>query len=155
MRNRALSILLSAIALAAPALPVAAQDVPGLVLFSSGKAGDPMPKGWEVIKINESKKLTDYKLVDDDGKVVLKAAADQSASAIGQYISVDLTKTPVVEWRWKINKLIATADMEYGRTEDSPVRLVFAFDGDPKKLSLSDKTSGAIAKSLSGGEPLS
>src|SRR5262245_20511679 len=107
MANRALLLFLSAAALTAPVFPVPAQDVPGVVLVSSGKAGEPMPKGWDVIKINESKKLTDYKLVEDNGKVVLKATADQSASAIGQYISIDLTKTPIVEWRWKVSKLIA------------------------------------------------
>ncbi len=73
--------------------------------------------------------------------MVLSAVSANSASAVGQIIAVDLTKTPIVDWRWKISRLIPGADMEVGRTEDSPVRLIFAFDGDPKKLSLSDKTA--------------
>ena len=134
----------------APMVPALAQDASAIVTFSSATAGQPHPRGWEVMRINPSKKLTDYGLVDDGGTVVLHAVSAQSASALGQYIAVDLEKTPVVEWRWKISHLIKTADMEAAATEDSPVRLVFAFDGDAKKLPLADRASGAVAKSLSG-----
>jgi hypothetical protein len=131
-------------------LPALAQDAAAIVSFSSATAGQPHPRGWEVMRINPTKKLTEYRLVDDGGTVVLHAVSAQSASALGQYIAVDLEKTPVVDWRWKISRLIETADMESASTEDSPVRLVFAFDGDPKKLPLADRASGAVAKSLSG-----
>jgi hypothetical protein len=134
----------------APMLPAVAQDASAIVTFSSATAGQPHPRGWEVMRINPTKKLTEYGLVDDGGTVVLHAVSAQSASALGQYIAVDLEKTPVVEWRWKISHLIKTADMEAAATEDSPVRLVFAFDGDPKKLPIADRASGAVAKSLSG-----
>src|SRR5450432_3829258 len=121
MRNPAPLVFMAVFALLAPILPAVAQDVPGVVLFSSGKAGEPMPPAWDIIKINESKKLTEYKLADDGGTVVMSAVSAQSASAIGQLISVDLNKTPIAEWRWKISHLIKGADMEFGRTEDSPV----------------------------------
>lgn len=136
--------------LLAPILPVLAQDATGVVPFSAGTAGQPMPRGWEAMKINESKKLTQYQLVEDGGTVVLHAVSAASASAVGQYTPVDLDKAPMVEWRWKINHLINSADMEVARTEDSPVRLVFAFDGDVKKLPLTERAAGAVAKSLSG-----
>src|SRR4051812_32163136 len=132
-------------------LPALAQDA-AIVPFSSSTAGQSLPRGWEVIKINESKKPTQYRLVDDGGTVVVHAVAAASASALGQYVAVDLEKTPMVEWRWKINHLITTADMEQARTEDSPVRLVFAFDGDVKKLPLSERATASVAKSLSGKE---
>jgi hypothetical protein len=144
------SFLVALPMLFAPMLPALAQDASAVVTFSSATAGQPLPHGWQVMKINENKKLTQYRLVDDGGTVVLHANSAQSASAVGQYIAIDLEKTPIVEWRWKIKSLISTADMEAARTEDSPVRLVFAFDGDAKKLSLSDRASGAVAKSLSG-----
>jgi hypothetical protein len=144
------SFLVALPMLFAPMLPALAQNSSAIVPFSSATAGQPMPRGWEVMKINESKKLTEYRLVDDAGVVVLHAVSAQAASAVGQYTAIDLEKTPVVEWRWKINHLINTADMESARTEDSPVRLVFAFDGDVKKLPFADRASGAVAKSLSG-----
>jgi hypothetical protein len=147
LRSVSLAIALSLV----PMLPALAQDGP-VVPFSAGTAGQPMPRGWEVMKINENKKLTQYHLVDDAGAVVLHATAVASASAVGQYVTVDLEKTPVVEWRWKINHLISTADMEVGRTEDSPVRLIFAFDGDIKKLPLGDRATASVAKNLSGKE---
>lgn len=151
MTRRALLPLLALPVLSALSLAAQAQDAT-VVPFSSGRAGDSMPRGWQVMKINDSKKPTLYRLVDDNGKLVLHAAADKSASGVGQRIAVDLEKTPVVEWRWKINRLIPTADMEVARTEDSPVRLIFAFEGDPGKLPLHERATAAVAKGLSGQE---
>jgi hypothetical protein len=119
--------------------------------FSAGQAGS-SPAGWEVMRINPSKKLTQYRLVPDSGTVVLHASSDKSASGLGQYLSVDLEKTPVVEWRWKVSGLIEDANPAAARAEDSPARLVFAFEGDYSKLPVKERATAAVAKKLSGNE---
>jgi hypothetical protein len=136
----------------ATVLPAAAQQPPGVVPFSSGKPGAAMPTGWEPVKITDQKKPTEYKLVENDGHTVLYAKADGAATGLAQRIPIDVDKWPVLSWRWKISRLIATADNSQARTEDSPVRLVLEFDGDKKKLSFSERAAFSLAESISGRE---
>lgn len=129
-----------------------AQDGVRVVPFSSAGAGSALPTGWEVMRINAKKKLTQYRLIEDGGTLVLHASSTASASGVAQRIAVDLDKTPVVEWRWKIARLIPGADMEQARGEDSPARIVFTFDGDVDKLPLNERATASLAKNLSGQE---
>ncbi len=48
----------------------------------------------------------------------------------------DIRSAPIVEWRWKVGSLIEGADNRVAAKEDSPVRLMFAFDGDKSRLPL-------------------
>jgi hypothetical protein len=131
---------------------VIAQVPPGIVYFSAGKPGGPLPVGWEPVKITDQKKPTEYTLVNNDGQVVLHAKADGAATGLAQRIPIDVEKWPIVEWRWKINQLVVTADNAKAGKEDSPVRLVFEFDGDKKKLSFGERTGLSLAESISGRE---
>jgi hypothetical protein len=146
-------LLASATLLAlASIMPAAAQQPPGVVLFSSAKAGTALPAGWEVAKITDTKKPTEYRFMENDGHMVLEAKAAAAASGIAQRIPIDVDKWPRVDWRWKIDRLIEAADNSVAKTEDSPVRLVFEFDGDKKKLSFGDRAQLSLAEGISGRE---
>src|SRR5262245_40900826 len=121
-------------------------------LFSTGTAGSQIAAGWKPLKLSDKKKPTIYELVDDEGIVVLHAHADASASALGHLAKFDLRERPVVKWRWKVAKQIEGADNSIASKEDSPVRLVFAFDGDKSKLAPRDRTVFRMSKRLSGRE---
>ncbi len=54
--------------------------------------------GWE---IREFAGATDYSLSLVDGKQVLLADSQQSASAFYKKIKVDLEKTPILNWSWR------------------------------------------------------
>jgi hypothetical protein len=132
--------------------PAAAQEPPGVVHFSSGKPGAALPAGWEPVKITDQKKPTEYKLVDNGGTTVLAAKSEAAATGLAQRIPIDVDKWPIVEWRWKVSRLIDSADNAKAGKEDSPVRLVFEFDGDKKKLSLGDRAALSLAEPISGRE---
>ncbi len=126
------------------------EAAPLVTLFSTQKAGAELPAGWEVVKITEEKKPTQYRLVDDAGTVVLNAKADAAATGLGQPTKIDIRATPVLEWRWKISRLIATADNAVSSKEDSPARIVFSFGGDRAKLPLSDRLALSLSDQRSG-----
>ena len=65
---------------------------------------------------------------------------------------LDLRAAPVVTWRWKTSRLIASADNTVAGKEDSPVRIVLEFDGDKSTLSLAERNALATGKLLSGRE---
>jgi hypothetical protein len=152
MKTRSPSFLLALLPSLMVAVPALAQEPPGIVHFSAGKPGGPFPAGWEVVKITEQKKPTEYKLVDNGGRTVLAAKAEGAATGLAQRLAIDVAKWPVVEWRWKISRLIESADNTKQGKEDAPARLVFEFDGDKKKLSFGDRAGLSLAETISGRE---
>lgn len=72
---------------------------------------------------------THYTLVDDNGIRVLRADSKHSASALYQQIDVDLTKTPFLNWRWKITDTFDGNDEKTKTGDDYPVRLYVVFPG--------------------------
>lgn len=122
-----------------------------LALFSSNPAGA-LPYGWAPLIVTRAKKPTQYRLVDDDGTTVLHAVAVASASALMQEFDLDPASQPWLEWRWKVGSHIKAADNRYRDTEDSPVRIVLAFDGDKGSLPFSEQIMFETGRLVSGRE---
>ena len=141
---------------AALSFPVAAQTsieaAPLPAPFSTSKPGAALPRGWEPVKLSDRKRPTDYALVDDDGIVVLHAKAHGAASGLAQFTVFDIRSAPVVQWRWKVSALIEGADNRVAAKEDSPVRLLFAFDGDKSRLPFVERAMSYVTEKLSGRE---
>ncbi len=152
---RALAPLLAA-AVAASAPDAAGQAtveaVPLVTPFSAGKPGAALPAPWEPFKIAPGKKPTQYALVDDQGTVVLHARAHGAASSLRHDTKFDVRAAPVVEWRWKIARLIDEQDNAIAAKEDSPVRVILEFEGDRSKLSFRDRTSLGLGDKIAGRE---
>jgi len=118
--------------------------------FSAAKPGGSLPWGWEPVRLTDRKKLTDYTLTDVDGVVVLHAYAVGAASGLAQFTKFDIRSAPVVDWRWKVSALVEGADNRVAAKEDSPVRLLFAFDGDKSRLPLVERAIFYVTEKLSG-----
>ena len=127
--------------------------LPYLASFSDGVPGTELPKGWEPWELSKFKKPTQYQLVSQDGKTVIKASAHASASGLVHRLAVDPRQFPLLEWRWKVSELITAADNTRKNTEDSPVRVVVSFDGDIDKLPLGDRLFFDNMRALSGKQP--
>jgi hypothetical protein len=98
-----------------------------------------VPGGWRVWTLSKFKKATEYRLVDDSGRIVVKASARASASGLVHPIKLDPGMYPLLSWRWKVDELIPTADNTRKNTEDSPVRVVVSFAGDTASLPLEER----------------
>jgi len=105
---------------------------------------------WTPITIAFGKRATHYDLVEDGGKVVLHAVADNAASGLAYRTDVVLANAPVIAWRWKIAGLIHDADPYKASREDAPARIVLEFDGDKTKLPLVERGIYRIAERVSG-----
>jgi hypothetical protein len=134
-----------------PPAVLAQDEKPGIV-FSTLEPGASLPAGWKNLPVARGKLITQYTLVRDGDTTVLQADADRSASALMHEGNIDLARTPVVAWRWKAGKPIEGADNRVASKEDSPVRLVFLFDGDKSKLSIFDRAKMDLAKRIGGEE---
>jgi hypothetical protein len=132
----------------APANRVALSDV---TRFSTGKPGEVFPGGWQPWTLSRLKKSTAYKLVLEDGKSVISAKADASASGlIHPLANLDARHYAQLSWRWKVEDLIKTADNTRRSLEDSPVRLVVTFGGDMEKLDFGEKMFYSQVRAMTG-----
>jgi hypothetical protein len=122
-----------------PVQPPEGIQLPAVGRFSSAKPGDVLPSGWRVWQLSGFKRPTEYRLVDHDGRTVVFARARSSASGLIFPIAVDPSEYRYLHWHWNVPALIHRADNTRRATEDSPARIVIAFDGDKSKLPLEER----------------
>ena len=126
--------------------------LPAITRFSDASQGETLPGGWRVWSLGRFKKPTEYRLERKDGRTVVRAFADASASGLLHDLDVDPRQHPWLHWRWKVEQLIHSADNIQRHTEDSPVRLVITFAGDRSKLEFSDRLFATQVSLLTGQE---
>jgi hypothetical protein len=110
------------------------------------------PTLWQHFKL-PSKKPSQFDYVLEDGRVAVAAHAQSSASMLRQVVRVEPGDLGHVKFSWKLPELIQYADMSVREFDDSPVRVVLAFDGDRAKFSAKNAMLSELAHVLSG-EPL-
>lgn len=116
-----------------------ALTLPYVSTFSDSPPGKTLPGGWEPWTLSRLKKPTQYSLVDEAGRTVVKASAHASASGLIHPLKLNPKTYPLLSWRWKVASLIPSADNTRRQSEDSPVRVVVAFGGNIDKLPLDDR----------------
>ena len=85
-----------------------------------------------------------------DGRNVMGVKSSASASMLRKVVSIEPAQLDAVRFSWKVPTLITDADMALRDKDDSPVRLVLAFDGDRSKLSARDRMLSELANALTG-----
>ena len=129
-------------------------EVVEVARFSQLRAGAPLPADWLGWGLNSGKRRTDYRLVNGDvAGTVLQAHADRAATGLYRRIRINPDRQPLLEWSWRVEKLIPGADLRKSAREDSAARLVISFHGDPTKLDFEDRARLRLAK-VFAGEPL-
>ena len=115
--------------------------LPYVKIFSKNKPADEatLPDGWRRWTLSKFKKPTQYKLVEYNGRTVVKAQADASASGLVHRLDIDPRDFPLLAWQWKTTALIKSADNRTRHLEDSPVRVVVTFAGDVDALPLGER----------------
>ena len=104
---------------------------------------------WEVVKI-PGKVPTQYSVVRLGNRPTLMANASSSASMLRKDLRIEPGQLNALNFSWQIQKLIEGADMAHRDSEDSPVRLVLAFDGDRSQFSPKNAMLSELTHALTG-----
>lgn len=99
------------------------------------------------------KKSTRYRAVRLDGRDAVLGESDSAASMLRQHLRIEPSDLGKVGFSWKVPKMISGADMTQRDSDDSPVRVVLAFEGDRSKFSAKNAMLSELALALTG-EPL-
>ena len=99
------------------------------------------------------KTQTDYHATLHEGRHAVRSESSAAASMLRKTVRVEAADLGRLAFSWKVPALITGADMMQAHTDDSPVRLVLAFEGDRAKFSAKNAMLSELALMLTG-EPL-
>ena len=106
---------------------------------------------WESIAL-PGKLRTAFRLTDHQGRTSLQAESQASASMLRQRLQIAPADLGRLRFEWQVASLIEGADMTRRDSEDSPVRLVLAFDGDRRQFSPGNAMLNELTRTLTGEE---
>jgi len=121
--------------------------------FSAEKPGDALPSGWKLLTFKKIEKHTEYRLVKDDDTPVVKAVSHASASGLMREMTINPREYPIVQWRWKVENILAKGNVLRKEGDDYPARIYIAFEYDASKLSLFKRVEYQALKLLYGQYP--
>ena len=104
---------------------------------------------WDVVRI-PGKVATQYSVVRLSNRRSLMASASSSASMLRKDLRIEPEQLNALNFSWQIQKLIEGADMAHRDYDDSPVRVVLAFDGDRSQFSPKNAMLSELTHALSG-----
>jgi hypothetical protein len=113
--------------------------LPGLVPpFSGTSPWAALPAGWHPHIMRRDRPPTHYDCVERDGRVVVHALAERSTSGLRCDVNIDPRATPWLHWSWRVDRFPDGVTVADDDRDDSPARVVIAFEGDLARLSLRD-----------------
>ncbi len=99
------------------------------------------------------KRRNRYQYVWRDGRPAMAVSSHQSISAMRRMVQRPPDELGGIRFSWKVDRLLADADLLQSAKEDSPVRVVLVFEGDRSRFSARDAMLSELARTLTG-EPL-
>jgi hypothetical protein len=132
--------------------PAATGSAPGGSAWAALSMGA-APRGtvWEHYKL-PGKPATQFEYARKDGRDAMAVEAVSSASMLRRKLRVEPAELGKLGFSWKVPELIAQADMGARDKDDSPVRIILAFEGDRKRFSAKDSMLSELALALTGEE---
>jgi hypothetical protein len=129
-------------------LLIAAALQPVWVGQFAGSGTPPAP--WRVVQISRKVPPTEYRRQTIAGVPAIEARANGSMALLARPVSIDLSRTPVLCWRWLVDAPVAKADMTRKSGDDYAARLYVSFDIPDSELTSGSRLKLRLARSLFG-----
>ena len=118
--------------------------------FSSATPGGDLPRGWRIVDLP---KATPAKvgLVEDGGATVVRIQAQAAASSVAARVHV-IPKNPRVSWRWKVDRVVDSAELATRAGDDYAARVYVTFDLPLERLPFATRTRIRLARFFFGSD---
>ena len=124
-----------------------------IATFSAATPGGSWPDSWKPLTFPKIPQHTNYSLVKDGERIVVKAASQASSSGLTREISIDPKEYPIIQWQWKVSNILKTGDVAKKEGDDYPARIYVTFQYDSQKVGLFGKAKYETAKLIYGQYP--
>jgi Protein of unknown function (DUF3047) len=126
-----------------PASKDAPEQAPGIDLSAQAS--------WKPMHL-PGKRKTLFTHTTHDGRQAVLATANSSVSMFRRPLHIPADELGSLKFSWKVPQLIQAADMAQRELDDSPVRLVLAFEGDRSRFSHKNRMMSELSLALTGEE---
>ncbi len=123
-----------------------------LHLLSDQKGENGLPSDWKPLTFKKIERHTQYRFEQEEGRLVIQAKSDRSASGISRPLDIDPKVYPILSWCWKVDGIISKGDARKKKGDDYPARIYLTFKYDPDKAGFLERSKFSILKTLNGGE---
>lgn len=121
----------------------------GLAPLESAPGTQPPPP-WRVVGLPKQFPLTAFDIVPVDGERALRIRTEGS---YGNLVHAWQGPARTVQWRWRLDRGLAAADLRSKQGDDVALKICLLFDLPLSALPLGERTALALARAVSG-EPL-
>jgi hypothetical protein len=130
--------------------PMTAHAVDGspIVAFSSATPGAP-PSPWRFATL-PGKAATSYTVAELDGMRVMRVEADRSYGSLVHALHLQPSDSSILTWRWRVDQLVADADLTTKSGDDAAAKLCVMFDLPIDKLSFAERATLRLARAALG-----
>jgi len=140
----------AALGLTAVAAAALASALPGAIApFSVAAPGGALPAGWALLGL-PGIRFPEVALVEDGGATVLRITSADAAGSVAYRLAADTQGTPVLAWRWKVDRVLDNADLRRKDGDDYAARVYVTFDVPEASLSFADRARIRLAKLFYG-----
>jgi len=140
------AVAILAVALLAWAAPPAIAQP---AAFSRSAPGAALPAPWRPLTLPRLN-APEVALVDDGGVTVLRSRAAAAAGTVAQDLDADPAVRPVLAWRWKVDRVVAGADLARKSGDDFAARVYVFFDVPVETLPWTARARALVARAVWG-----
>lgn len=116
--------------------------------FQPGDAKPPAP--WELLRFDTRIPASVYRVRVWDSVPAVEGVSSGGMALLARPVAVDLAKTPVLCWLWRVDAPLQHADMQHKAGDDYAARLYLAFRLPAGSLGFADRARLAVARRLFG-----
>ena len=119
--------------------------------FSTAPSGAALPPGWALLTL-PNLAPPQVAMVEDGGRTVLRLRSESAAGSVAYRLAADALATPLLSWRWKVDRVLEKADLARKDGDDFAARVYVSFAPPPESLPFAVRVRIRIAKLLYGAD---
>lgn len=125
----------------------AATAAPPLARFSAAEGGT-APAPWRIVTLPKVPRHTLFEVVELDGSRVLRVTANSSYGNLLHPVEREVGSTPLLRWRWRVDRQSQATDLTRKEGDDVPARLCVLFDVPLERLAAGDRWKLRLARGI-------
>ncbi len=128
---------------------VASMPAGDITPFSGAMPGASLPAQWRPLGIAKIPP-PEMRLVQEEGATVLRSRAAAAAGTVAHALDASPAERPILAWRWKVDRVVAGANLAEKSGDDFAARVYVFFDLPVESLPFAARTQAFLARTLWG-----
>jgi len=128
---------------------VASTPAGDIAPFSGANPGASLPSPWRPLGVAKIAP-PEMRLVQEDGATVLRSRAAAAAGTVAHALDASPAAHPILAWRWKVDRVVAGANLAEKSGDDFAARVYVFFDLPVEALPFAARAQAFLARALWG-----